>query len=547
MDATWGDVCRACWTHTPREWGFIGLFVLIVLACLYFFIFALDLMGNAAKVMGGCTAGALFGDIDNPIAGLTIGILATVLLQSSSTSTSIVVTLVGAGTIPVQTAIYVVMGCNIGTSVTNTIVAMGQMGDKDQLEKAFAAATVHDVFNLLSVLIQLPLEAATKYLYWLTYAITPDTVQDGDKWTGPLATIVGPLTKTMIIANKKVINEVSKGASCNDFYPTYCNGPVNYNDCTKVGLIKCNKDTGGCPAFFRNNASQGEDELSGWVCFFISIIFLVLCLVTLIKVLSRLLLKSSKKILRKATSLNGYLAICVGCGITILVQSSSITTSVLTPLAGLDVLTLEVMYPITLGANIGTTVTGILAALVSSKSTAMQIALAHLFFNIFGIIIWYPIPWMRQWPLRGARWLGYCTRQNRFFPIFYIIFTFFVFPLSLLGISILWDQGIKQPSPGLLALGIILTVLIVFLVGYYTYQFKYGTLKQRYYNWGNRRSRKNQAIKHLADDMDYLKAEIERLKGGGKMTDDNDDEEDGADEVEIVKTEPVTAQVPPAA
>lgn len=146
--------------------------------------------------------------------------------------------------------------------------------------------------------------------------------------------------------------------------------------------------------------------------------------------------------------------------------------------AGLDVISLEVMFPITLGANIGTTVTGILAALVSSKATAMQVALAHLFFNISGIIIFYPIPWMRQWPLKIARWLGLCTRRNKFFPIFYIVFTFFVFPLTLLGISILWAEGIgngtgnvgDQGSPGLLTLAILLTVALVLIIAYYTYQ-----------------------------------------------------------------------------
>jgi len=101
---------------------------------LYFFLFSLLLLGNSAKVIGGCAAGAMFGNIDNPIAGVCIGILATVFLQSSSTTTSIVVGLSGSG-IDVKLAIYVIMGANIGTSVTNTIVAMGQMGDGDELER----------------------------------------------------------------------------------------------------------------------------------------------------------------------------------------------------------------------------------------------------------------------------------------------------------------------------------------------------------------------------------------------------------------------------
>ena len=53
------------------------------------------------------------------------------------------------------------MGANIGTSVTNTIVAMGQIADKADFRRAFAGATVHDMFNWMTVLIFLPLEVFT--------------------------------------------------------------------------------------------------------------------------------------------------------------------------------------------------------------------------------------------------------------------------------------------------------------------------------------------------------------------------------------------------
>lgn len=119
-----------------------------------------------------------------------------------------------------------------------------------------------------------------------------------------------------------------------------------YQDCVKnpnstVGLITCDKDY-GCPAFFQDGADQTTDQTSGWVCFFLSLFFLVICLIFLIKVLSSLLLGASQRILRKATDLNGYVAMLLGVGVTVLVQSSSITTSVLTPLAGLDIISLEV-------------------------------------------------------------------------------------------------------------------------------------------------------------------------------------------------------------
>ena len=109
MDASWGEVLHTCCVHTPKEWGMIFFGFLLILFFLYFFLFGLELLGSSAKVMGGCTAGELFGDETNPIAGLMVGILATVLLQSSSTTTSIVVSLVGSA-ISVDQGIYMIMG-----------------------------------------------------------------------------------------------------------------------------------------------------------------------------------------------------------------------------------------------------------------------------------------------------------------------------------------------------------------------------------------------------------------------------------------------------
>merc|ERR1712137_8958 len=146
------------------------------------------------------------------------------------------------------------------------------------------------------------------------------------------------------------------------------------------GLIDCDKKTNECPAFFQPNAERSDDEVSGGVCFFIALVILVACLIGLVTILQKLLLGMSTRILYKATNINGYLAMLIGVGITILVQSSSITTSTLTPLVGMGVLQLEQMFPLTLGANIGTTVTAILAALLSTTE-ALQVALAHLFFN----------------------------------------------------------------------------------------------------------------------------------------------------------------------
>mgnify|MGYP001026045536 CR=1 FL=1 len=174
-------------------------------------------------------------------------------------------------------------------------------------------------------------------------------------------------------------------------------------------------------------------------------------------VLKAMLLGASTRIIKKATAINGYISMIIGCGLTMAVQSSSVTTSVLTPLVGLDIVSLQQMYPLTLGANIGTTITSIMAALVSSTSTAMQVALAHFFFNIFGILIWYPVPFMRRVPLAMARALGKATRWWRGFPFLYIATVFFIIPLILLGLSSLFVSS----SKALVTLGVLLLVILI--------------------------------------------------------------------------------------
>ncbi len=96
----------------------------MILFCLYWFIFSLELLSTGAKVLTGCAAAGLFGGNTNPVASLIVGIIVTVLLQSSSTTTSIIVSLVGAGSIPVEPAIFMVMGANIGTYVAAFCIAV---------------------------------------------------------------------------------------------------------------------------------------------------------------------------------------------------------------------------------------------------------------------------------------------------------------------------------------------------------------------------------------------------------------------------------------
>ena len=118
-----------------------------------------------------------------------------------------------------DTAIPIVMGANIGTSVTNTIVSAGHVGDRDQFRRAFAGATVHDIFNWLCVLVLLPIEAASGYLYHLSGAITDSLgLEKGEhEKVELLKKITKPFTNLVIQIDKKLIQKIAEGEDIGEY------------------------------------------------------------------------------------------------------------------------------------------------------------------------------------------------------------------------------------------------------------------------------------------------------------------------------------------
>ncbi|NWJ12015.1 NPT2A protein, partial [Crypturellus undulatus] len=195
-----------------------------------------------------------------------------------------------------------------------------------------------------------------------------------------------------------------------------------------------------------------------------SLIVLCTCLILLVKLLNSLLKGQVAKAVQKVINtdlphplswLTGYFAMVVGAGMTFVVQSSSVFTSAITPLIGLGVISIERAYPLTLGSNIGTTTTAILAALASPRdklASSFQIALCHFFFNISGILLWYPLPFTRL-PIRMAKALGERTAKYRWFAVLYLIVCFLLLPSLVFGISMAgWRVlvGVGAPFLGLL-------------------------------------------------------------------------------------------------
>ncbi|NWQ93283.1 NPT2A protein, partial [Burhinus bistriatus] len=460
---------------------------------LYLFVCSLDVLSSAFQLAGGRVAGApgwlvaptmpapsrlrflagkVAGDIfkdnailSNPVAGLVVGILVTVLVQSSSTSTSIIVSMVSSGLLEVRSAIPIIMGSNIGTSVTNTIVALMQAGDRSEFKRAFAGATVHDCFNWLSVLVLLPLEVVSGYLHRVTHLVVATfNIRSGKDAPDLLKIITEPFTKLIIQLDKSVITGIATGdeslrnrslirvwcgpappqmAAVGLVPPVNCTAPGH---CSAKGIETLYNVTRQKCEWHLFTDTPLPDLAVGLVLLAASLVVLCTCLILLVKLLNSLLKGQVAKAIQKVINtdlphplswLTGYFAMVVGAGMTFVVQSSSVFTSAITPLIGLGVISIERAYPLTLGSNIGTTTTAILAALASpgdKLASSFQIALCHFFFNISGILLWYPLPFTRL-PIRMAKALGERTAKYRWFAVLYLIVCFLLLPSLIFGIS----------------------------------------------------------------------------------------------------------------
>ncbi|XP_074467491.1 sodium-dependent phosphate transport protein 2A-like [Sebastes fasciatus] len=431
---------------------------------LYLFVCSLDILSSAFQLAGGRVAGDIFQEnaiLSNPVAGLVVGILVTVLVQSSSTSTSIIVSLVSSGLLDVQSAIPIIMGSNIGTSVTNTIVALMQAGEREEFERAFAGATVHDCFNWLSVLVLLPLEAASGMLRRLSQAVV-DTLQLSTGKEAPpelLKVLTEPLTKMIIQLDRSVITAIATGDQSvrnKSLVKHWCQSTTVKDNETSWGTHNLSEHTQKCRHLFVDCSLS--DLAIGLILLACSLLVMCSCLILLVKLLNSLLKGQVASVINKVvntdfpfpfTWLAGYLALLVGAGMTFLVQSSSVFTSAITPLIGIGVISIERAYPLTLGSNLGTTTTATLAALASpgdKLAAATQVALCHLFFNLFGILLWYPMPATRL-PIRMACALGNITARYRWFAVLYLLLCFLllpslVFALSMAGWKVMTGIGV---------------------------------------------------------------------------------------------------------
>jgi sodium-dependent phosphate cotransporter len=375
------DVERASdiWTTYHMPWWVRVARLLTLVALLYGFLVGVDILGEGISGLGSGTADSLFRGVANPIAGLAIGVLATVLVQSSSVSTSTIVALVGTGVLSVSAAVPMVMGANIGTTVTNTLASLGAVRRTNDFRRAFAGATVHDLFNLLAVAVLLPLELLTGVLSRAAIALS-----------GPLAGATGGEFESPLKA------AVGAGAAAFE---------------SLVGVV------------------PGQASAALLIVLGLGLLFATLALIT--KNMRLLIAGAAERSLNAVLGRSGTLGILVGIALTVAVQSSSITTSLLVPMMAAGVLTLRNAYPITLGANVGTTVTALLAALAVPQIEGLQIALVHLLFNVAGILLFFPVPALRRIPIAGAERLADLAARRKSLVLVYIVGVLMVLPATI--------------------------------------------------------------------------------------------------------------------
>jgi sodium-dependent phosphate cotransporter len=346
--------------------------IILLAVILYVFLLSIKLMGGSFKLFGSGFAEQLVSITSNPLVGLFIGILATAIVQSSSVTTSIVVGLAASGNLGVGSAIPIIMGANIGTSITSLIVSLGHIGKREEFKKAISVATTHDFFNFIAVIILFPLEISFHFLersatFLTQFFLSSSSVQ----FANPLNLVLNP----------------------------------------SAGIIKSLLANSPLPLL-----------LTSFVLLFLSLRYFVKIIRPLAESEFRNTLNN--KILK--SPLRGF---SLGLLLTALIQSSSASISLIVPLAGAGLLVVDKIFPYIIGANIGTTVTAILASLATGSPVGMTVAFGHMLFNVFGSIMVYPL---RRLPISMSKFMANLSFKCRAYPIAYIVTAFYILPLFII-------------------------------------------------------------------------------------------------------------------
>jgi solute carrier family 34 (sodium-dependent phosphate cotransporter) len=367
-----------------RGRGHQAALVVAALALLYVFLVGVGMLSDGFGAMGEGFHEVLLAGVENPLAGLFAGILATIVVQSSSVSTSTVVGLVAAGALPVEYAVPMVMGANLGTTVTNTLAAMANMHRREELQKGFAAATMHDLFNVLAIAIILPLELLTGFL-------------------SRAATSVGGWLSDQGVAGADV------------------DGPVEVLTGFAVQLVMSGIEA----------VTGAEDTTLGITAVVVGIALLFIGLRSVTRIMK---VAVGPKLQERVDATVGRGAGVAGLGIgaiaAVLVVSSTIVTVTLVPMVVAGAIAIRNAYPITIGANVGTTATALAASLAAGEPAGLVIALVHVFFNLTAIVLIYPVRAIRELPVCAAEALAHVAMNRRWIVPGYALGLFVMLPAA---------------------------------------------------------------------------------------------------------------------
>ena len=363
-----------------KTWNNVRL-TLYILGAFLLFLFAIDLMTSSLQHMGKNVAETILQATSNPFTALFIGLLVTAMLQSSSTTTSLVVALVASGSITLQSATPIIMGANVGTTITSTIVSLGFINKKKEFRRAVAAGTYHDFFNILTVIILFPLE----YYY------------------GFLSTVSSSISNLFFTPSpEQVENRVSH------FW-------FGFSPITNFLIAEIPSP------FFLTTAA-------------VALLFASILIFR--RLISDLLKAKSPEVFSRFFFKSPLKSFAWGLLTTAAIRSSTITTSVVVPIVAQKIVKLKQAAPFILGANIGTTVTAFIAAFLNSNTASgLSIAIVHFLFNFIGVLIFFPIPVLRKLPLGLADWMGKLTLKYRLAGFVYLLTMFFFLPFSLIYLN----------------------------------------------------------------------------------------------------------------
>jgi len=340
------------------------------------FLLALDVVIESLKILiGESYIRHTFLQIYNPFIGLFVGLLATALLQSSTLITSLAIALVASGTLSIQNAVTIVMGANLGTTITCMLVSFGHVMRKKEFRKALAGSMLHVIFNLLPIIIIFPLEFYGGLLSDLSIKVA--------SW----------------VAGEKAILPF-KGAFLNEY-------------------------------FIKPVLQYLSIESNPIVFLVLSVALVFLCIRLFIMMFKKVIVNDFTTRVKNvfwATKWKGFLW---GTLITALVHSSTIVTSFLVTLIGSNKLSLRQAFPLIMGANLGTTVTALTASFGKSEA-AISIAFAHFFFNLISVLLVLPFPWLQNKIISLCRRLGRLTMQYRLAGFIYVLIVFFLIPFVLI-------------------------------------------------------------------------------------------------------------------